>query len=86
MLTSFEYTSAYFYFFKFEISLIFFFTKIPGSVASLRHLKSEVNSIKSGTECGLMLGDSSIPVKLGDSIICYKIDLDQKEVDWDPGF
>ncbi|XP_026273627.1 translation initiation factor IF-2, mitochondrial isoform X1 [Frankliniella occidentalis] len=57
-----------------------------GTIASLRHLKNEVNSMKSGTECGLMLNDASIPVQLGDIIVCYKPLQVQKKVDWDPGF
>lgn len=42
--------------------------------------------MKSGTECGLMLNDASIPVQLGDIIVCYKPLQVQKKVDWDPGF
>lgn len=57
-----------------------------GSIASLRHVKTEVNSMKHGTECGLMLGDSSIPVKLGDTIVCFKRTLVQKPLEWNPGF
>lgn len=59
---------------------------ILGSIASLRHVKTEVNSMKQGTECGLMLGDSSIPVQLGDTILCYKKNLVQKQLEWNPGF
>lgn len=57
-----------------------------GPIYSLRHLKNEVNSMKNGQECGLMLQDSTIPVKLGDVIICFKTKLVQRPVDWDPGF
>lgn len=66
-------------------NFIFIFN-LAGPIASLRHLKNEVNSIKSGSECGLMLGDASIPVKLGDVIICYKTKEVRKTLDWDPGF
>ncbi|KAK3922620.1 Translation initiation factor IF-2, mitochondrial [Frankliniella fusca] len=57
-----------------------------GTIASLRHLKNEVKSMKSGTECGLMLDDASIPVRLGDIIVCYKPVQVKKKIDWDPGF
>ncbi|XP_034249343.1 translation initiation factor IF-2, mitochondrial isoform X2 [Thrips palmi] len=70
---------------NFVLMLTCFFPLL-GSIASLRHIKTEVNSMKHGTECGLMLGDSSIPVKLGDTIVCFKHNLVQKPVEWNPGF
>uniref|UniRef100_T1JA40 Translation initiation factor IF-2, mitochondrial n=1 Tax=Strigamia maritima TaxID=126957 RepID=T1JA40_STRMM len=57
-----------------------------GSLSSMKHLKTEVNSIKKNIECGLRLSDSDIRFQQGDTLICYEmVEADQK-IDWDPGF
>lgn len=57
-----------------------------GKLASMKHLKDEVNTIKRDMECGLRFTDGELEVKLGDTIICYKlVDVCDKTT-WDPGF
>ncbi|XP_055587378.1 translation initiation factor IF-2, mitochondrial [Uranotaenia lowii] len=53
---------------------------------SMRHLKNEVDAIKKDVECGLRLADQDIAVKAGDTLVCYKINQEPQETDWDPGF
>lgn len=52
----------------------------------MRHLKNEVDSIKSGVECGLQLADKEIEPEAGDTIICYTLKKQQQTIDWNPGF
>lgn len=52
----------------------------------MRHLKNEVESIKTNVECGLQLEDQSVEPKEGDTIICYKWNQEKQQIDWDPGF
>lgn len=52
----------------------------------MRHLKSEVDSIKKDVECGLQLADKSIEAEPGDRIICYTIKKQKQTIDWSPGF
>ncbi|KAG1683200.1 Translation initiation factor IF-2, mitochondrial [Nymphon striatum] len=53
---------------------------------SLKHKKSEVPSINSGVECGIMFDDKNIEFKPGDTILCYElVDVFQK-IQWNPGF
>ncbi|XP_055540068.1 translation initiation factor IF-2, mitochondrial [Wyeomyia smithii] len=53
---------------------------------SMRHLKNEVDSIKKDVECGLRLDDQQLEVRAGDTIVCYKINHEPQQTDWDPGF
>ncbi|XP_076234904.1 mitochondrial translation initiation factor 2 isoform X2 [Calliopsis andreniformis] len=57
-----------------------------GKLASLRHLKEEVSSIKVNGECGLRLEDSTISFQHGDKIICFKLYKKTQNITWDPGF
>lgn len=52
----------------------------------MRHLKSEVDSIKKDVECGLQLADKSIEAEPGDRVICYNIKKQEQTIDWSPGF
>ncbi|KAG1666617.1 Translation initiation factor IF-2, mitochondrial [Nymphon striatum] len=57
-----------------------------GPLESLKHKKSEVPSINSGVECGIMFDDKNIEFKPGDTILCYElVDVFQK-IQWNPGF
>jgi len=52
----------------------------------MKHLKSEVDSIKNGVECGIAFQDEEAVPKEGDVIVCYQlVDVPQKS-EWDPGF
>ncbi|XP_066262644.1 translation initiation factor IF-2, mitochondrial [Euwallacea similis] len=57
-----------------------------GPLASMRHLKSEVDVIKADTECGLQLVDHDIIFLKGDKILCLEKKMVNQETDWDPGF
>ncbi|XP_008553600.1 translation initiation factor IF-2, mitochondrial [Microplitis demolitor] len=61
-------------------------TIYEGKVAGIKHLKTDVNSIKSGVECGLRFENPDIIVQPGDTIICYVTHEVQPSVNWDPGF
>lgn len=55
-------------------------------VVSMRHLKSEVDSIKKDMECGLRFDDQTVAFQPGDLIVSYKIRQEQQYTDWNPGF
>lgn len=57
-----------------------------GELDSMRHLKSEVDTIKKDLECGLRLHDFEVEAKSGDTIVCYTIIKKPQETFWDPGF
>lgn len=57
-----------------------------GLLASMRHLKNEVDSIKKDVECGLRLEDGTITFKSGDILVCYQTRKEEQQTDWDPGF
>lgn len=59
-----------------------------GELEQMRHLKSEVDTIKKDLECGLRLKDfkAEIGPQMGDTIVCYTIIKKPQETEWDPGF
>lgn len=57
-----------------------------GKASSIRHLKEEVENIKTNMECGVKLDDAQVEFKQGDQIICYRLVDKVDETDWDPGF
>lgn len=57
-----------------------------GQLDSMRHLKSEVDTIKKDLECGLRLQDFQVEAKPGDVVVCYTTNKKLQETDWDPGF
>lgn len=52
----------------------------------MRHLKTEVESIKKDVECGLMFDDKTIFAEMGDVVVCYTTKMEPQFIDWDPGF
>uniref|UniRef100_A0A1I8ICM6 Tr-type G domain-containing protein n=1 Tax=Macrostomum lignano TaxID=282301 RepID=A0A1I8ICM6_9PLAT len=62
-------------------------TVFTGRCASLRHLKSTVETVRSGMECGVQLdlpaGVSYLP---GDQIVCFETVAVPQSIDWEPGF
>lgn len=57
-----------------------------GQLSSMRHLKNEVDVIKTDLECGLQLQDKTVVFQPGDTIICFqKVKVPQK-TSWYPGF
>ncbi|KAJ8945217.1 hypothetical protein NQ314_009286, partial [Rhamnusium bicolor] len=57
-----------------------------GPVLSMRHLKNEVDVVKTDTECSLQLSDKSINFEQGDTIICFENKTVPQKTDWNPGF
>ncbi|XP_054460492.1 translation initiation factor IF-2, mitochondrial [Anoplopoma fimbria] len=56
-----------------------------GSLATLKHHKDEVQTVKSGMDCGLS-ADGNVDFRSGDVIVCFE-ELDAPQVtSWDPGF
>lgn len=62
------------------------FLLIAGKLDSMRHLKTEVESIKKDVECGLMFDDKTIFAEMGDVVVCYTTKMEPQFIDWDPGF
>ncbi|XP_012679118.2 translation initiation factor IF-2, mitochondrial isoform X2 [Clupea harengus] len=56
-----------------------------GSLTALKHHKDDVQSVKTGMECGLCL-DEDVEFKPGDDIVCYEDSEVQQKISWDPGF
>ncbi|KAI4477729.1 hypothetical protein M0804_012557 [Polistes exclamans] len=57
-----------------------------GKLLSMRHLKEEIDTIKSGVECGLRFINSSLTFQPGDKIICFKPYKEKQTIEWDAGF
>ncbi|XP_001600208.1 translation initiation factor IF-2, mitochondrial [Nasonia vitripennis] len=57
-----------------------------GKSSSIRHLKEEVENVKTNMECGIKLDGAQVEFKQGDEIICYKLVDKIDETDWNPGF
>ncbi|XP_047994179.1 translation initiation factor IF-2, mitochondrial [Leguminivora glycinivorella] len=57
-----------------------------GKLASMKHLKDEVNTIKRDMECGLRLDSTDVTVNPGDTLVCYKLVDASDRTGWDPGF
>ncbi|XP_026179642.1 translation initiation factor IF-2, mitochondrial isoform X2 [Mastacembelus armatus] len=56
-----------------------------GSLVTLKHHKDDVNTVRTGMDCGLSI-DGDIDVRTGDVIVCFE-KLDSPQVtSWDPGF
>ncbi|XP_066521918.1 translation initiation factor IF-2, mitochondrial isoform X2 [Hoplias malabaricus] len=56
-----------------------------GSLTALKHHKDDVQSVKTGMECGLSL-DKGIDFNVGDEIVCYEELEKPQRISWDPGF
>ncbi|XP_076665944.1 mitochondrial translation initiation factor 2 isoform X2 [Andrena cerasifolii] len=61
-------------------------TVYTGKLASMRHLKDEVSSVKVNIECGLRLDDPTVSFQPGDVLVCFQPYKTHQKVDWDPGF
>ncbi|XP_075982987.1 mitochondrial translation initiation factor 2 [Anticarsia gemmatalis] len=57
-----------------------------GKLASMKHLKDEVPTIKNDMECGLRFEDPTFSVQAGDTVVCYKMIDATNRTGWDPGF
>ena len=67
---------------------------IAGKLKSLKHFKTEMDTIGSGTDCGVLIdsetnllkSDTNIQLEIGDTIQCIEIREEEQEIDWSPGF
>ncbi|GAB1609727.1 translation initiation factor IF-2, mitochondrial-like [Argonauta hians] len=57
-----------------------------GKLASLKHFKKEVDTIKTDFECGVALSDASIQFQRGDRLVCYKEVEEPQTIKWDINF
>ncbi|XP_066586310.1 translation initiation factor IF-2, mitochondrial [Prorops nasuta] len=57
-----------------------------GKLASMRHLKTEVNTVKVDVQCGLRVEDPTVSFMPGDIIVCFKTNEVTQETKWNPGF
>ena len=53
---------------------------------SLKHIKTEINTVKKNVEFGISFKDPNIEVKSGDKIVCYDIKMIQSPIEWNLGF
>ncbi|CAB1412807.1 unnamed protein product [Pleuronectes platessa] len=56
-----------------------------GSLLALRHHKDDVQTVKTGMECGVSAGDS-VEFKPGDVIVCFENVACPQVTSWNPGF
>ncbi|XP_039594954.1 translation initiation factor IF-2, mitochondrial isoform X1 [Polypterus senegalus] len=56
-----------------------------GSLTTLKHHKDDVQSVKTGMDCGVSL-DGDIDFEPGDELVCFKEVEKQQVISWDPGF
>ena len=55
-------------------------------MSSLKHFKSEVDTVKTDRECGISLVDQDVDFQVGDIVICFDTQEVKQEIDWTPGF
>ena len=53
---------------------------------SLKHLKNDVNTVKTNVEFGLSIEDQSIILEPGDTIVCYDVKMVSAVIEWNLGF
>lgn len=58
---------------------------LAGSLTAMKHHKDDVQSVKTGMECGLFL-EEDVDFQAGDEIVCYEEVEVQQKISWDPGF
>lgn len=56
-----------------------------GSLTALKHHKDDVQTVRTGMECGLSL-DQSTSFQPGDEIVCFEETNIPQIISWDPGF
>ena len=53
-----------------------------GSLHSLKHFKTEVESIKNDVECGLSFKDQTVAPQTGDVVVCFEYRKVKQELNW----
>lgn len=56
-----------------------------GSLTALKHHKDDVQTVRTGMECGLSM-DQSTSFQPGDEIVCFEETNIPQIISWDPGF
>eukprot|EP00057_Strongylocentrotus_purpuratus_P033429 XP_791373.3 PREDICTED: translation initiation factor IF-2, mitochondrial-like [Strongylocentrotus purpuratus] len=56
-----------------------------GPLASLKHHKDDVSSVKRGLECGVRF-EEQLDYETGDTIVCYEIERIPQEIEWELDF
>lgn len=57
-----------------------------GNAVSLNVKKAPVDSVDVDQECGLVLDGFNGTLQKGDKIVCYTVNRNTTQLDWDPGF
>lgn len=57
-----------------------------GQLMSLKHFKNEVESIKTGVECGLSFQDQTVVPQAGDTVVCFEHKDKKQELSWNLDF
>jgi translation initiation factor IF-2 len=53
---------------------------------SLKHVKTEINTVKKNVEFGISFKELQLEVKRGDKIVCYDIKMVKSPIEWNLGF
>lgn len=56
-----------------------------GSLVALKHHKDDVQTVKTGMECGLS-ADGGVDFRPGDTVVCFEEQDAPQVTSWDPGF
>ena len=59
---------------------------LTGKIVTLKNFKVEVESVKSGQECGISLDDPNIKFEPQDRIVSYEVTDKEDQVHWTLGF
>lgn len=70
----------------FTLNSIFTEIVFLGKLKSMKHHKTEVDSINKNVDCGLMFDGFNEEFSSEDKIICYTINHVPQKTSWDPGF
>ncbi|KAM3865324.1 translation initiation factor IF-2, mitochondrial [Diretmus argenteus] len=57
-----------------------------GPLTALKHHKDDVQTVKTGMECGLSVDSSAVDFRPGDVVVCYEEAESPQLITWDPGF
>ncbi|XP_032820765.2 translation initiation factor IF-2, mitochondrial isoform X1 [Petromyzon marinus] len=70
--------------FNFKIVRNNYDTIWQGKLSSLKHHKDDVQEVKTGMECGVMMDDDDADFQIGDSIVCYEEQKVLQQIQWKP--
>lgn len=70
--------------FNISIYVKLYASSFLGHLISLRHQKTEVDTIKKSVECGAQLDDEQFIARADDKLICYTMKKDKLKIVWKP--